>query len=297
MNVDVVSDLHIEWWDKRWLRMEVPETAGTPWDALAPRQGRNVLVVAGDVANSVEGTVLELREACQHWPWVAAVDGNHEHYGAMGEHRTVEQGIRWMREQTADLANLRWLDPQDAWRVPGTGVWLAGCNGWYDLRSAVGTPPEAQRAAWERCITDARQIDFGGRPPDERARRDAYRLRRTLEALGRGVDVEAVVAVTHTVPGTGRDLQGPYGDPKHRDQVLNGAFCNAWMQGGSGRLLPPPPKVALWCYGHTHTAIDAVRGNTRFVCNPRGYGGEGRGVYKAVRVRVPPHRTGRESSA
>jgi hypothetical protein len=29
--------------------------------------------------------------------------------------------------------------------------------------------------------------------------------------------------------------------------------------------------VSLWIHGHTHTAFDYTVGNTRVVCNPRGY--------------------------
>jgi hypothetical protein len=33
------------------------------------------------------------------------------------------------------------------------------------------------------------------------------------------------------------------------------------------------PQVKLWTHGHTHMPFDYVIGETRIVCNPRGYGG------------------------
>ena len=33
------------------------------------------------------------------------------------------------------------------------------------------------------------------------------------------------------------------------------------------------PQIKLWTHGHTHHAFDYVIGETRVVCNPRGYEG------------------------
>jgi hypothetical protein len=33
------------------------------------------------------------------------------------------------------------------------------------------------------------------------------------------------------------------------------------------------PQVKLWTHGHTHDPFDYTVGETRIVCNPRGYGG------------------------
>jgi hypothetical protein len=33
------------------------------------------------------------------------------------------------------------------------------------------------------------------------------------------------------------------------------------------------PQIRLWTHGHTHHVFDYVVGETRVVCNPRGYAG------------------------
>jgi predicted phosphodiesterase len=33
-------------------------------------------------------------------------------------------------------------------------------------------------------------------------------------------------------------------------------------------------KIKVWTFGHTHFTYDFVEEGIRFVCNPRGYGGE-----------------------
>ena len=31
------------------------------------------------------------------------------------------------------------------------------------------------------------------------------------------------------------------------------------------------PNIKLWCHGHIHQSKDYMIGNTRIICNPRGY--------------------------
>lgn len=49
------------------------------------------------------------------------------------------------------------------------------------------------------------------------------------------------------------------------DQQANDYFCNSLED------LILDLKPSLWIHGHTHTAFDYMIGDTRIVCNPRGY--------------------------
>ena len=51
--------------------------------------------------------------------------------------------------------------------------------------------------------------------------------------------------------------------PQFENSLLNSYFCRDMTQymGWPG----------LWVYGHTHTAADFMEGDTRVVCNPKGY--------------------------
>ena len=66
MLIDVVSDLHVDFWSKDdaydWKKNKVAD----------------VVIVAGDVADSLELTVSELRKACAVYDKVMYVSGNHE---------------------------------------------------------------------------------------------------------------------------------------------------------------------------------------------------------------------------
>jgi hypothetical protein len=50
------------------------------------------------------------------------------------------------------------------------------------------------------------------------------------------------------------------------DRVMNGAFHTEL-----GDFIAYRPQIKLWVHGHTHDEFDYAIGETRIVCNPRGY--------------------------
>ena len=55
----------------------------------------------------------------------------------------------------------------------------------------------------------------------------------------------------------------------YKDQFLmNGAYSSDLSE-----FIMDPPQIKLWTHGHTHHPFDYVIGETRIVCNPRGYEG------------------------
>ena len=53
------------------------------------------------------------------------------------------------------------------------------------------------------------------------------------------------------------------------DRELNMAYCNAF-----DRLIEENPKIHCWMHGRTHDYFDYIIGQTRILCNSRGYPGE-----------------------
>ena len=55
--------------------------------------------------------------------------------------------------------------------------------------------------------------------------------------------------------------------PKYKeDTLMNGAFSS-----DLDNFILDHPQIKLWTHGHTHEDFDYMIGNTRIVCNPRGY--------------------------
>jgi len=67
------------------------------------------------------------------------------------------------------------------------------------------------------------------------------------------------VVVTHHLPSAKSS------DSRYRDSSLNPAYyshLDEWIE---------ERDIALWVHGHTHVSNDYMIGDTRVVCNPRGY--------------------------
>ena len=65
-----------------------------------------------------------------------------------------------------------------------------------------------------------------------------------------------------------RGSSGESIDPTLRSDLLNGAFASNLNE------LVLSSGALLWVHGHTHYWVDYSIGNTRVMCNPRGYAGE-----------------------
>jgi Icc-related predicted phosphoesterase len=69
------------------------------------------------------------------------------------------------------------------------------------------------------------------------------------------------VVVTHHAPTT-LSIGAMY---KH-DTLMNGAFASDLTD-----FILDRPQIKLWTHGHMHNVSDYMIGDTRVVCNPRGY--------------------------
>jgi len=57
--------------------------------------------------------------------------------------------------------------------------------------------------------------------------------------------------------------------PRYRDdQIMNGGYHSDLSE-----FILDRPQIKLWTHGHTHELFDYMIGDTRVVCNPRGYAG------------------------
>jgi len=57
--------------------------------------------------------------------------------------------------------------------------------------------------------------------------------------------------------------------PRYAEDIeMNGAYSS-----DLGYFIANHPQIVLWTHGHTHDQFDYYVGDTRIVCNPRGYDG------------------------
>jgi predicted phosphodiesterase len=194
----------------------------------------DVLVVAGDMAT--EGTLFNaLVMLCDKYPDVVYVEGNHEFYSS-DRGRIVNK----LEKASRRLSNLHWLQET---AVTIKGQRFLGSTMWFrDV-------PEAHRR--EHMLADFRYI--------RGFKNWVYKVnRRALDFFEEEMTSNDIV-VTHHLPC----LEASH-VRWHSSPIQCYFVCDM------GDLIDrAQPK--LWLYGHTHDAMDAMRGGTRLVANPFGY--------------------------
>jgi predicted phosphodiesterase len=220
-----------------------------------PSNGADAVIAAGDIARPKEAVawLKGLRKP------VFYVPGNHEFYGGSIARTRAE-----LRQLCAGT-NVRLLDNGegvlDGVRFLGTTLWtdfmICGDG---ELRAA------AMREASD-FMNDFRVIRYGARdervftPADAMAlfRTNAHWLKRKLAEAYAG----STVVITHHAPSP-KSIH-----PRYADSLLNACFAS------DAERLVKDSGARLWVHGHMHNSFDYVLGETRVVCNPRGYAKNG----------------------
>lgn len=231
---------------KLWVFSDLHRDFREPFDYLPP-EGTDVIIAAGDIQD--DDLLVRLSE---HAP-VVFVAGNHSFYNRCYAERMAE-----LRALSSDRLHVLENDA-----VVINGVRFLGCTLWTDYDR--GNPLAMDLA--RKSMNDHRLISWQKLPVWQRFRpEEAYKLHKTSKnwletCLSEPFDGKTVV-VTHHAPSE-RSVA-----PKYAGQMLNHAYFSAleaeietW-------------KADLWVHGHMHACVDYMIGETRVVCNPRGYPGE-----------------------
>ena len=272
MKFDLISDFHVEMnvgynTTRNWVQ-------GEPIHYAWHKDKKNdILVVAGDTANSHDFTRDVITEAAKHYDHVLFVDGNHDHYSNHRNGWTVLKDMEWFNTQFTSrnrvAENVTYLDGINTKQF-GTTLFI-GANGWYDFSFSRGFDFKEQWRAWQRQSNDPVCIRFGKKnKPHKLARAQMELLKGHVVAAQEDESIEEIVVVTHTLPCW--TAFGEFGNPSHVFYELNGAYGNAFMK--YVWEADPAKKIKTWCFGHTHERRDFFEWKIRFVCNPRGYRGE-----------------------
>lgn len=234
MKLHVISDLHLEFG-----ALEVPEVEA------------DVLVLAGDIHIGTAG-INWAAEVARGLP-VIYVAGNHEFYDGHIDHTALE-----MRERAAERG-VHFLEKGE---ITIDGVRFLGTTLWTDFKLYADThePGKCMREA-DLSLNDFRLIRKDeGRAflASESALLHEIATTWLQERLADSALGKTVV-VTHHCPHPRSVPERFVGSP------LSPAFSSDLSE------LMESYRPVLWVHGHVHDSFDYMVGETRIVCNPRGY--------------------------
>lgn len=204
------------------------------WRAVVdslPRLDVDALVLAGDICGAT--AIIDVLTAfSERWPQVVFVHGNHELYWSGFDEVHALRG--------AVPANVHWLHRSS---VRLSGVRFVGTTLWF--------PFDKLNDFYRGKISDFGLIkDFHWRVYEENEADIAY-LNDTV--------ANGDVVVTHHLPSA-RSV-----GPRHKTSQLSRFYVCPMDESIEAR------RPAVWVHGHSHDLSDYVLGDTRVVCNPRGY--------------------------
>ena len=266
MKIKLVSDLHLEFVDINIQNDKDYDVLILSGDILVindlhdhPEEKYKHLDIAALKWGQARAQIFRdfLKRCSFQFPHVVYVAGNHEFYH--GEfHRSVEH----LREECAKFHNIYFLE-RDMQYIEG--VLFVGGTLWTDMNRG---DPLTQHA-----ISDMMN-DFRVIRNDElgytklRPSHVAERHRKTVGYIKQIIDANRdrkCVVVGHHAPS----FQS-IGEQYKNDTLMNGGYASDLSE-----FILDRPQIKLWTHGHMHQTFDYMIGETRVVCNPRGYESHG----------------------
>lgn len=249
----ILSDLHLSHEEAFALR------------TFGPVPEADVCVMAGDLSKSMALSLRWMGEVVRpHMPCVF-VPGNHEFFGT-----SIDEGLL-VGKAVAGMADVAFLDGDSA---TVAGVRFAGGTLWSDF-ALYASGDGAGRARGVAAMMDA-----------SRGRADYARIRLSGDEdspgfrLLRPEDTAAIHA--ETLGGMEAALENPFEGPTvvvthhapHRGSIAPEYANGDERTPSSVSCLCPfieRHRPAAWVHGHVHQTHDYRVGDSRILCNPRGY--------------------------
>lgn len=294
MKIAVCSDLHLEFGDLDFTNDDNADVLILGGDIFIAKELIHLL--DSDEAARLVPTQGRFRaeryydfvERCsQRFPNVILIAGNHEHY-----HGDFGNTFDVIRYAFKDLANVHVLDKESV--VLNDTIFVGGTL-WTDMNNQDPMTIHAIKDMMNdfNCVNNGvtqRRVPLYKKGPDGKyliddatggyiaesfkfkdepakftpthALEDHKAFLQYLKiVLDNNTDTKPVVVVGHHAPSKAST------HPKYADQTLmNGGYSSDLSE-----LILDHPEIKLWTHGHTHEKFDYMIGETRIVCNPRGY--------------------------
>ena len=268
MKIAICSDLHLEFGDINLKNEEQADVLILSGDIVIARDLHDHPEPMSTIEQSMMANGQGLgrkQQSAQRWrdffkrcsfefPHVVYVAGNHEFY-----HGNFFGSLTDLKTECGRYPNIYFLE--DAVKVIDE-VKFIGCTLWTDMNKGDPLTQHAISALMNdfHIIRNDRLGYTKLRPAHviERHIRSKQFIQTVLRDCGPD---DKVVVVGHHAPSS-----LSIADEFKNDHVGNGGYYSDMSD-----MMLDHPQIKLWTHGHTHYPFDYMIGDTRVVCNPRGY--------------------------
>ena len=293
MKIAIASDVHLEFGPLDLENTEGADVLVLSGDICTAREFDTTAAAYGDMPHSHKAAsfVDFFRNASRNFKNVVYVMGNHEHYNYDFKYTASD-----LKKNLSTYENIHLLD-NECKEIEG--VTFVGGTMWTDMNKRDPITLLHMRDMMNdfRIIKNSNKQTYrkvplykekegGGYELDEKGymiqigmkmkeEPSRFSPEDAVEQFEKFVEYaklvtegdKKTVVCTHHSPS----LQSCHPRYKH-DSVMNGGYHSDLEE-----FIMARPNIKLWTHGHTHEDFDYMVGETRVVCNPRGYiGYEGR---------------------
>ena len=196
-----------------------------------------------------------LARCSAEFPHVIYIAGNHEFY-----HGKYPDAYNYLEEECQAFNNVYFLEQG---KKEIADVTFIGATLWTDMNDGDRTT----LLMVKEMMNDYRVIRHSNRnyarlTPSDTVVRHKNTLK-YIESVIKSDPNKKYVVVGHHAPSK-QSVKPRYAE----DIEMNGAYSS-----DLGYFITNHPQIVLWTHGHTHDQFDYYVGDTRVVCNPRGYDG------------------------
>ena len=245
MIIDIISDLHIDFWNNNyWNKLSYSKKH---YPFVIKETFSDILIVAGDISDDLDLSIKTIDSLSKNYKYLIFIDGNHEHinkYPLLYSHDEINAKIIKLKNN-----KIKYLPKKDF--ILNKTVFIGYC-GWWDFS--------------EKMINDYFKNYLPHLDNDEtckcfnlnvkKAIQEYYLIINKLDKYQKDNSIENIVLVTHTISNAKYVL----------GNTINTEFNSSFKNINNKKY----NKLKNWIFGHTHKTHYEKLNNIQMICNPRG---------------------------
>ena len=248
MKVQILSDIHLEWYDYKVKNTDA-DTLILCGDILVASV-LEVNINPDDPNSEVSKYRQFLQDCSDNYKNVIYVIGNHEFYCGMWE-----WSINVVKAECEKYGNIHVLENDtvviDGIRFVGATLWTS----FFNNSPIVMLEMEGRMSDYIRIYNENTKCMLKPHDTVERHAETMHYFKHIIPASN-----ELVVVCTHHAPSKRSVHPDRYSDSS------NAAYITELDE-----FIMNNKNIKLWCHGHIHDFVDYNIEGTRVICNPRGY--------------------------
>ena len=260
MKITVVSDLHLEFSTIKLDNIQEADVLILSGDILMSEILHDYPISLTELAfNAIRHSkAIKFREFLQNcsdkFKNVIYVAGNHEFYNGK-----FYDGLKYLQEECLEYPNIHFLENKS---ITIDDVIFIGATLWTDCHKEDPLTMYQLPYLMNDYVTIKNDnANYRKLRISDTINRHKNSLAYIENAVKNAPTDKKVVVITHHSPSY-LSISEKY----KNDHEMNGGYHSELSN-----FILDNPNILLWTHGHTHDVLDYKIGETRIICNPRGY--------------------------